>query len=123
MVSTISMAGSAMDKPAIANFHFRSTKSDNFTKTSVRVKSVHKSLQDTSKSSDKTSNGSVSSRKTARKTVVHGPTKETENDNPFNFAVGSAVKHFEKYGVVKWIGTLPGDKKLYAKIELVINGI
>ena len=98
-----------MSKPTAADFHYRSTKTDTLAKTSVRVKSVHKSSQDTLKKSDKTSKGSVSER--------------AENDNPYNFVVGSAVKHFEQYGVVKWMGTLTGDRKLYAKIELVINGI
>ena len=42
------------------------------------------------------------------------------SDNPYNFDVGSAVQYFEKYGVIKWIGILPGDKKLYAKVEMVI---
>ena len=100
-----------MHKPTDFNF----TKADKITKTSVRVKSVHKSSQDIFKSSDTIFNGSAPS----HKNVVHTFTKEAEN--PFNFVVGSTVQHFQNYGVIKWIGTLPGDKKLYAKIELVCN--
>ena len=101
-----------MDK--LTDFNYG--KADKISRTSVRVKSVHKSLQDTFKSSDTNSNNSVPS----HKTVVRASTKQDEDDNPFNFVVGSAVKHFEKYGVIKWIGTFLGDRKLYAKIELVI---
>ena len=46
---------------------------------------------------------------------------DSENvENPYNFIVGSAVQYLEfRYGVIKWIGDLPGVKSLYAGIEVV----
>jgi len=53
------------------------------------------------------------------KKIVHLSTDENENNNPYNLGIGSTVQHFEQYGVIKWIGTLFGDKKIYAKVEMV----
>jgi len=42
--------------------------------------------------------------------------------NPHNLAVGSAIQYDQpqKYGVIKWIGTIPPrEKLLYAGIEMV----
>ena len=42
-------------------------------------------------------------------------------DNPYNLVIGSAVQYFGQYGVVRWIGMVPGDRKVYAKVEMLIN--
>ena len=51
------------------------------------------------------------------------PIKAGEVGNPYNFVVGSAVKHYyhnsEHYGVIKWIGTLEGSKETFAGVEMV----
>ena len=41
--------------------------------------------------------------------------------NPHNFVVGSSVRYLnsEYYGVIKWIGSLPGVKATYAGVEMV----
>ena len=37
-----------------------------------------------------------------------------------NFKIGSKVKHHCRYGVIKWIGTLPGlSEEQYAGLEMV----
>ena len=45
------------------------------------------------------------------------------NQNPYKLEEGSAIKYDypPKYGVIKWIGIIPGwDKTLYAGVEMVI---
>ena len=71
-----------------------------------------KPLQDTSEASS----GNSSDVKVPSNNKVFRP-----SDNPYNLVAGSAVQYFEKYGVVRWIGMVPGDKKVYAKVEMVIN--
>ena len=44
----------------------------------------------------------------------------SSDDNPFNLEIGSAVQYYEKYGIIRWIGTRHGDKKVYARVEMVI---
>ena len=53
---------------------------------------------------------------------VHISTKAGKVSNPHNLIVGSAVQYLdtEQYGVIKWIGILPGaDKVMYAGVEMV----
>ena len=50
---------------------------------------------------------------------IQEPTKGVEVSNPHNLVVGSAVRCLEQFGVIKWIGTLKGDKKIYAGLEMV----
>ena len=49
------------------------------------------------------------------------PTKAGEVNNPHKLVVGSEVQYLntEHYGVIKWIGTLPGVKQPYAGVEMV----
>ena len=98
---------------------FNPPKADKIIKTNVRVLSVHKSSQSVVKSCDTNSNNNVP----CQKKRVHRSTSTAENDNPFNFVVGSAVRHIDKYGVIKWTGNLPGDKKVYAKVEMVCEKV
>ena len=53
--------------------------------------------------------------------VVHPLNMKGGCDNPHNLAVGSAVQYFQRYGIIKWIGILPGDRKASAKVEMVIG--
>lgn len=41
--------------------------------------------------------------------------------NPYNLGVGSAVEFLdlEQYGVIKWIGNIPGSKEIFAGLEMV----
>ena len=95
---------------------FNPPKADKIIKAKVRVLSIHKSSQSVVKSCDTNSNNNAPS----QKKCVRGSSSAAENDNPFNFTVGSAVRHVDQYGVIKWIGKLPGDdKKVYAKVEMV----
>ena len=49
---------------------------------------------------------------------AHAPTSKVGNSQ--NLVVGSAVQYLDKqYGVIKWIGTLPGVKVTYAGVEMV----
>lgn len=41
------------------------------------------------------------------------------SSNPHNLAVGSFVKYLDHYGVIRWIGTLLGDTKVQAGVEMV----
>ena len=43
------------------------------------------------------------------------------HQNPFKFEVGSTVQYGEpaQYGVIKWMGMLPGRDVLYAGLEMV----
>lgn len=51
---------------------------------------------------------------------VQIPTKSDEVNNPYNLVVGSSVQYLpSNYGVIKWIGTLPGVKLPYAGLEMV----
>lgn len=52
---------------------------------------------------------------------VHMPTTTSKATNPHNLIVGSAVQYMdsEQYGVIEWIGTLPGTKDTYAGVEMV----
>ena len=53
---------------------------------------------------------------------VHIPTKASEAATSHDLAVGSAVQYLNtgQYGVIKWIGTLPGGPRAtYAGVEMV----
>ena len=52
---------------------------------------------------------------------VHMSATASKANNPHNLIVGSAVQYmdFEQYGVIKWIGTIPGTKDTYAGVEMV----
>lgn len=98
---------------------FHSAKPD---ETNACISEPHKPLQDMFRSRS-TSTSSTSSgddyipnnnKGDHQSTVLNG------HDNPYNLDVGSAVQYFEKYGVIRWIGMLSGDKKIYAKVEMVI---
>lgn len=91
------------------------------TKTNTSAPPVPKPLQDTFRSISK--NCGDKNVPNHKKKIVHLSTDVSENDNPYNLGVGSAVQYFEQYGVIKWIGTFSGDKKVYAKVEMVINNI
>ena len=46
--------------------------------------------------------------------------------NPHNFGVETTVRYGEpaRYGVIKWMGILPGDQKMaYAGLEMVLKFI
>lgn len=45
--------------------------------------------------------------------------------NPYNLEVGSVIEYGEPavYGVIKWIGNLPNETKIYAGLELVRHGL
>ena len=47
------------------------------------------------------------------------------NQNPYKLEKGSVVQydHPPKYGVVKWIGIIPGRTTLYAGVEMVNHSI
>ena len=80
--------------------------------TSACFPPAHKPSQDTSRASSGNS-GDV---------IVPSNNKVfCPSDNPYNLVIGSPVQYFERYGVVKWIGIFPGDRKVYAKVEMVIN--
>ena len=50
----------------------------------------------------------------------HGVPTSKVDGNSQNLVVGSAVQFLDKqYGVIKWIGTLPGGDKTYAGVEMV----
>lgn len=96
------------------------TKVDN----NVCVPPVHKPSLDICNSKASSSRGDESIPMGSNKHGVHASTVEDEHDNPHHLNVGSPVQHFDKYGVITWIGVLPGDKKVYAKVEMVsINNI
>ena len=55
---------------------------------------------------------------------IHMPTNASEAANSHDLVVGSPVQYLntEQYGVIKWIGTLPGGTKAtYAGVEMVRN--
>ena len=41
--------------------------------------------------------------------------------NPHNLGVGSTIQYmdFNQYGVIKWIGSIPGSKEIFAGLEMV----
>ena len=88
---------------------FYSTKAG---ETSTYFLPTHKLSQDTSRASSGNSGDVVA----PSNNKVFCP-----SDNPYNLVVGSPVQYFERYGVIKWIGILPGDRKIYTKVEMVIN--
>lgn len=58
--------------------------------------------------------------KDARSHIENAHVPTTKVNNPYNLVVGSAVQYLDKqYGVIKWIGILPGDKLTYAGVEMV----
>ena len=72
--------------------------------------------QDTFISSKSSDAHSVSNNACSHPVNTHVPIKAS-----CNLAVGSAVQciNKEQYGVIRWIGTLPGDKATYAGVEMV----
>ena len=72
----------------------------------------HKSLQHTSR----TGSGNSGDVIVSSNNKVFRP-----SDNPYNLVVGSPVQYFGKYGIIKWMGIVPGDGKIYAKVEMVNN--
>ena len=80
--------------------------------------SLYGPLQDDSSDSSTTSDDSDV---TSHDEVIHPLTMKGGYDNPYNLAVGSAVQYFERYGIIRWIGILPGDRKTFAKVEMVIG--
>ena len=73
---------------------------------------AHKPSQDTSRASSGNSGNMI---------VPSNNKVFCPSNNPYNLLVGSPVQYFGRYGVVKWIGILPGDRKVYAKVVMVIN--
>ena len=55
--------------------------------------------------------------------ISHGDSDRPEEAVPIHkFDVGSKIKHVHCYGVIKWIGNLPGlSNKVYAGVEMVGN--
>ena len=54
--------------------------------------------------------------------IVRRDTSRNNNKNssdPYNLELGSAVHYLGQYGVIKWIGALSGDTKIYAGVEMV----
>ena len=62
----------------------------------------------------------ISKQPTANSVVSTDPLLVKQN--PYKLEVGSIVEHRDlgEYGVIKWIGELPGEeKRLYAGVEMV----
>ena len=54
--------------------------------------------------------------------IPRQPSVDYIHQNPYKFEVGSTVQYGEpaEYGVIKWIGMLPGRENiLYAGVEMV----
>lgn len=49
-----------------------------------------------------------------------GSDKPKETVSTHKFDIGSRIKHVHRYGVIRWIGTLPGlSNKVYAGVDMV----
>ena len=72
--------------------------------------------RDTSRNNNKNSDDKNAP---SHKIVTHVSTNKSKSSNPYNLELGSAVHYLGQYGVIKWIGALSGDTKIYAGVEMV----
>ena len=78
-------------------------------------------IPNTSRNRDKDDKNSGDKDAVGHSENIHVPTTVSKTNNPHNLVVGCTVQYMdsEQYGVIKWIGVLPGTKDTYAGVEMV----